>query len=675
MLGKRIPILLIAIWIALWILPWAAWLDPIPWLRLGVAMVIFTAPGMTFSLLLLRDQFDLPTHFVSGLSLSTLAVSSLGLFGRVLNLPFAFIEPSVFTIGLIALIILTLRTSPDQRLYKPSNSSYPSMVLLSIMLIAGSVMGTWYRFGGDSWSYLAYLTNWQQAEALNFRNVLFLPLFRDSIRFWFAMHPMVQALLADLSGLHGILLLGYYLGPVLVPIATLAAYCLYKELLRSDRQAVFAILIQLTFLYLLPDGFQPGASLFQRMPQDKAFAAFILAPVFFLGIRLILQNLTPRNLWFAFLAGASLTLTHPIILAYSVFIAGIYAAIITLTRRDFKTFSIILLILAVIIAPIAALRFVDDPEMGTNFAFDLDAALDLKRTEDRVSYIEGTPFYGFNLQIIEILTNTNTPSIWQTFFSQSYLWMLFASFIWSIFNFRKKNDLAPFITASALLVLLCAIPYTGWLVGYFVAARMLLRSTWLFPIGLAGMVLITELLGSIPTKSSTSERFVHTIQRSLQGFILLLCTILIVHFTTHHYAPRWQEFTKLSEYKTQLEEFTSLARHIDRNISEPSIFLASSIDLTNYLPGLSSKAKVVYFRHISFTPYSIDSKKAFKKDLKNVFSVSESVSLQKRLRILQKYEVQYVLLDRLSQVKYYNDYPDLFDIQPVGSFWIMTVRQ
>jgi hypothetical protein len=189
------------------------------------------------------------------------------------------------------------------------------------------------------------------------------------------------------------------------------------------------------------------------------------------------------------------------------------------------------------------------------------------------------------------------------------------------------------------------------------------------------MILVTESLGSILAKTSANERVIRISQRSLQGATLLLCTVLIVHFSTHHYAARWQEFTKLSEYKVQLEEFVALAHHIDRNISEPSIFLASSIDLTNYLPGLSSKAKVVYFRSELFTPYPIDSKKAFKKNLRNVFSPNESISLQKRLHILQKYEVHYILLDKPFQVQFYNAYPDIFDIQQVGSFWVMMVKQ
>jgi hypothetical protein len=104
----------------------------------------------------------------------------------------------------------------------------------------------------------------------------------------------------------------------------------------------------------------------------------------------------------------------------------------------------------------------------------------------------------------------------QTFFSWSYLWLLVLGLVWAIFNLRKKI-IAPFIAATSLLVLLCGIPYTGWLVGYFVSAGMLWRSPWLLPIGLIGIVLFAELLNFFLQKGSASVQPPDFGERSFSG--------------------------------------------------------------------------------------------------------------------------------------------------------------
>jgi hypothetical protein len=99
-----------------------------------------------------------------------------------------------------------------------------------------------YLFFIDDWSYLAYLTNWQYSTHLNFTEIIFGTTSTDLARFWLALYPMGQALLSDLSGVPGILLLGNYLEIFLVIIANLAMYHFARTLGLSRRSAGFSVL-------------------------------------------------------------------------------------------------------------------------------------------------------------------------------------------------------------------------------------------------------------------------------------------------------------------------------------------------------------------------------------------------------------------------------------------------
>src|SRR5215216_3844052 len=221
-------------WILLWLLPWALWLDALPWVRLGISILVFAAPGIGLSLLLLGKQLNLATHVVSGLAISVLLVGSLGLLGRLLNLPFSYIKPVFALTGLIVLILLMIHSRFEPQFYKPKRFSMITLALLLSMFVLGITTNLRSRFGGDDLSYLAHLTNWQHAQPLGFQDVVFGIGNLDPIRFWFAMLPMNWAFLAEISNLHGLLLLGIYLEPYLVVIAILTIYSVYEDFLKEE---------------------------------------------------------------------------------------------------------------------------------------------------------------------------------------------------------------------------------------------------------------------------------------------------------------------------------------------------------------------------------------------------------------------------------------------------------
>lgn len=664
------PALLVPLWILLWVVPWAIWLNSFPWIRMGLSVIIFSIPGMAVSLFLLGKRFTLPAHFTSGLAISVLLISFLGLLGRTFNLPYGFIKPVFALTGLAALLLLTKQLYTERELYKRKKISLITLASLLSIVAFGIFINLQSRFGGDDLSYLAYLTNWQHAQPLNFQEVLFESGELDSIRFWLAMFPMNLAFLAEISRLHGLLLLGLYLEPYLVIVSIIAIYNLYEDLLREELLTVGALLLHFTFFVLLQGTRQPGSTFFIRLSEDKVFAAFILAPVFFLVIRHFLESFTLRSGIFAFLSGLSLALTHPIILAYSIFITGLYVSIMTIVERNYKKFSIVITLLIIIVLPSVFLRFIDGP-LTARYAVDLQSALDAygNFSETRFSYIEGTPFYGFDLERIKIQTNeSKQENPLQEFLSWSYLWLLGAGFLWSLFNLKKKRTIAPFIGATSLLVLLCGIPYTGWVLGYFVSAGMLWRSPWLLPIGIIGVVLFAELLKFILPKILNSTQTKDLSQQTLFGSILVICILLITNFSINGYDSRLPLMIKPDGYTNRLKNLATLGNYLENNLERPSVFVAP-LELMDYLPGLSSKAKVVFFRTSAYTPRPVDLQK-----IGLIFSPDVSIPITERMHILRTYDIQYILIEDPLLRDYYASHTGFFNVQEISNFWVIKFQ-
>jgi hypothetical protein len=656
-------------WILLWILPWTIWLDSLPWIKLGISLIVLAVPGMSISFLLVGKRLNLPTHFTSGLAISVLLVGSLGLLGRIFHLPFEFIRPAFALIGLVGLFVLIYLSPARYELYKPKRFSLTTLALLLGMVILGIVINLQSRFGGDDISYLAYLTNWQHAQPLNFGPIIFESGDVDTIRFWFAMLPMSWAFLAEISNLHGLLLLGIYLEPYLLVIAILAIYNLYEDFLKKETLAIAAALLQFTFLVLLQEQRQPGSILFFRISEDKVFAAFILAPALFLAIRHFLSSFTFRTGALAFLCGLSLTLTHPVILAYSLFIVGLYTSIICILERNYKKFGVCMLLLIIIVLPAVALRFVDGP-LTTRYVNNLERAIHVYGEDSggRFSYIEGTPFYGFDLGRLKIkITEPDQENLLQAFFSWSYLWVLVIGFIWSLLNLRKKST-APFVFATSALVLLCGIPYTGWLIGYFLVAGQLWRSPWLVPIGFIGIVLAVDAAKYLSQKVSICAQANPNSERAILGLFSAICIILMSYSSIPRYAKIKQAVANRNTYQDNLERLSLLGNYLENNLEQSSIFVAPP-HIMKLLPGLSSKADVVFFRTNVYTRQPVDLDK-----LKLIFSPDASVPMKRRMNIIRRYQVQHVILTDHSVKDFYAHYTDLFKIQETNGFWILELR-
>jgi hypothetical protein len=360
-----------------------------------------------------------------------------------------------------------------------------------------------------------------------------------------------------------------------------------------------------------------------------------------------------------------MTLMHPVILAYSIFIAAVYTGIVVITGRSYKKLYIVGL-LAITVLPAAVLRFIDVPS-ASRYAFDLESALKTHYVEDRISNIEGTPFYGFNLERVKIPTNQSDQlSPLQFILSWAYLWLCGLGLLWSVLNLRKTA--APFIAATSLLLLLSAVPYTGWILGYFVTARMLWRTPWLLPIGLIGAKLLAELLGAVVPKLSWIKWTRITVERTTLSVIVLISISLTGYFSIYTYREIWKALAQLKSYRNSLENLSQLGDYLENNIKQPSIIEGGDyLDL--YLAGLSSKSKVVSFGNESSPLYPVD-----KEELNLVAIQDKSISIEQRIDIMEKYHIQYVLVDKRWLAEYYTKNPH-FRSKRIGDLWLLVFRK
>ena len=678
-----------ALFLLLWVFLYFArlgWLARLPWVQVAIGIVIFALPGIAASIYLAGKRLTFISHCTSGIAISIFFVGTLGFLGRVLHLPFAFIKPVFFVSGLLLFFAIKKQVTSDTEWYKPQRFSLITVILLILALAVPVAFTFLYRFQGDDFSYLAYLTNWQHAQALNFREVLFNTGQVDSIRFWLAMLPMNFAFLSELSNVHGVLLMGSYLEPFLVVIAVLATYNLYEDLFQSNNLAISALLLQLMFLIVRNSASYTGIIFFNRLSHDKSFAAFILVPIFFLAIRYLLDSFGVRSSVFVLLIGLSLTLTHPVILAFALFIAGVYIAIETLTRKDYKKLAVSLCLLAIIVLPAASTRIMQLPiviryipalaEVKTKGAFDLEAALNTNQINTRITYITGTPFYGFNVNLVRMGVGNPSTNNWiQSFFAWSYLWLLGLGLLWAIFNL-KKHPIAPFIAATCLLIALAAIPYTGWLIGYFVSARLLLRAAWMMQFGLIGTVLLNECFKYISSKITSDVHLKSQVSRErvVLGIISLITIVSIGVNLSAVNIPVLitRSSSTFNDYQSDLRSMAAFGDYLEQNLPNTSIVVAPPA-LRDYLPGLSSKAKPVFFRMSQFSLYTIDKPKT---DLLLSLPKTTSDLINDRINTLLTYHIGYIVTKSSSLKEYYiKTAPDLFQTKKVNGFWLIEFQK
>jgi len=665
-------------WLFFWFWPWQSFLPPTHWLQLGIGLILFTIPGIcVYGLLIDRPAITL-SHITSGFVISHLIFALLGTLGRFTHLSFEVIKLLMVFTGLILLMIYTpllLQKGTKTSIWHLNINKALPLASTLFVAVAACLVVSQRVIADDDLSYLAFVMNWQNSIHLDFNEIIFGVSEMAHSRFWLISAPFAQALLADISKTPGILLLGGYYEPFLVILAVLCWYELACTLKFSPQAAAASTILQLVFLLLLSEYLHPGASFYRQLSADKAIATFIIAPVFFQSLFRVLKHPTKPNLFIFFLIGLSLTLMHPVTLAYSIFIGGI---IILFNRKNINDLEkvITITILLAILLPQIALRFSNTYLQG-DIPYTSQEVFNQRGIESIISRWGDTQFYGFNPNILDmkIPYEKNIP-IPRQIMARGWLLLPILSAIFAL-KHRGKDPAAQFILACFLLGMLAGLPFTGWIIGYFISAYMLERALWLFPFGLSAIYTFSMLRDHTASKLAAnkpaSQKFIASSSWYLLSFTIVATFVFSLYLQENN-LPDFEKFIS----KSQRYQGLSLAgKELDNRISDRA-YVIGSPSLNDLIPGISWKSKLITFRitdPLNMSYYSDQERIERISDTQKLFN--KSTSAEDKLSLLKKYDVQFLFLQR-DDIRFFNDlitkYPDRIKPFEVGGVILVEIE-
>jgi hypothetical protein len=431
------------------------------------------------------------------------------------------------------------------------------------------------------------------------------------------------------------------------------------------------------FLLLLSQYLHPGAPFFNQLSVDKATATFILAPAFIQSVIWLLRKPAKNNIVLCLSTGLSLTIMHPIALAYSVFIGGLII-ILNINRSNFRTGLIAMMILLAILLPQVALRFVDTEAEG-DIIYDVEGIRSQQGFNNMISLWDNTPFYGFNPAILA-MTIPYEPRIPFPEPILKWVWLLIpiCAMIFSTQQLRQ-NYLAQYIFAGFLLCTLAFLPLTGWILGYFLSPWMLERATWLFPYGLSAVFFLLTI-----RDKTVLGRYMNALMLKLEMKTTLsewpLITITVFSSALILLFMREQGLPDLALFESKSQRYQDLARagqFLDHQIPRQAVVIGAD-DLNDLIPGISWKAKIITFRtsspsNLPFYALDIINERIVDKQM----ILSRGATPEVRLNLLRKYNVRFLLLRRSDYSLFKNlvsTYPSLFELTEIGRYVILMIR-
>ena len=675
-------IILSIFWLFIWFTPWQNWIKSNVWLTIGIALGIFIAPGASLYSLLNQKGSLKVNSITIGFILSHLILALIGTAGRLFRFSFTYAMHIFMILGFLFIIINLFRNNNytiSQKLTKKKMAQLVSYWPLMLITILAALMTIQRVITSDDLAYLAHITNWQHMPTLDFFDVYFGADKLKSSRFWIVSTPYSQAFLSEFSRVPGIILLSGYYEPYLAIISILCMYDLARTLKFSQRSAITAVILQILFLALLSDYLHPGAPFFSQLSTDKATAAFIFSPVFILfAIQLLYDTRKETGIIFM-LAGFSLSLLHPILAAYSVFIVSVISLFGT-NQSNYKKHFIMIAASAFTLAPQIAVRLIQH-EAQSSIPYSISNISQFRGLDNLVTIIEGTPFYGFNINILKM----HIP-YWERIPISpqiiSWIWIAIPIFVaFAAIKNLKDSYIKQYILATILLILFAGNPITGWILGYFVSAWMLERTTWLYQFGISAVFLLllfrnnTKIGKKLNSWRISSKRIIQiNFTQVALPIIWIGSILLILLFMREQMLPN---ITRLENSTLRHQELSLVGRYFDENVSGP-INVIGSDEINDFIPTLSWKAKVISYRPEDQSYpyfYSETEKKERWSDRQSLFS--REVSPHAKMEIIQKYKISFILVENYNLGKFkdiMSEYPTTFTTHSFGRYSLIEIE-
>lgn len=368
---------------------------------------------------------------------------------------------------------------------------------------------------------------------------------------------------------------------------------------------------------------------------------------------------------------------HPIALAYAVVIGGLII-VVGANRENYRAWLIPIFVILLSLLPQIVLRFVG-MRVEENVPYSLDVILNQNGIENMITLWRNTQFYGFNPHVLEMtFPYAAKISILDSWLRWIWLVIPVGALVFAI---RKltRSETAQYIFSAGVLCALAGIPFTGWVIGYFLSAWALERAVWLFPFGLSAVFLLTSIRWDTNIGQHLGDR-IKTFESRIRIPNLSLIIITIITSAVLLLYMREHELPGLDRFEKSIRRFSDIAQvgaYLDAH-NQTQVFAMGSDAVNDFIPGVSSNAKVVTFRTTDFFSMSLFPVSEIKQriaDRQMIFSAATSP--QTKLELLRKYDVQFIVLtgaDRELFADLLTAYPSVSTMKKVARFFVIQIK-
>jgi hypothetical protein len=444
--------------------------------------------------------------------------------------------------------------------------------------------------------------------------------------------------LAELSGIHGLLITGIYIAPALVLLSSISIYSLSKILNLSPIISFLAVIAQTASMLRLTTGNMVGNIFFDRLPEDKVAAAFVLSPVLIQVVVLFFDKPNKRRLILLAITALALMFTHSVILGMTVLICGFFSLITLAIMKNKIAFVQMVAVLGLITLIPFWLRLTEGEKL---FAFSIteyqDEGWDDILASPRLNILEDKRFYGVSPELLNGFP-------YELFLLSGFFGLLFL----------KRDKAGRYIVATIIALGLFTLPYTGWIFGLAFTPNQLWRLTWLMPFGISIAYLFHIFLEIIFDRLLWIPRH-YMILRNI-----LIIAIQLTFLAGAYYIMPWAKgnlgFGPMKPGSTRwYQEYIEIGNAIHENVPPNSNIVGGPNRATNDLiPSLSLDVRLISFRNErgGRTAALWDSMMGGDTDPKF------------RMALFDEYNVTYLLIreDVEWMDNLLNEYPDRFDI-------------
>jgi hypothetical protein len=200
-----------------------------------------------------------------------------------------------------------------------------------------------------------------------------------------------------------------------------------------------------------------------------------------------------------------------------------------------------------------------------------------------------------------------------------------------------------------ILITLATIPYTGWLLGYFVLPRMLARAAWFMPLGIGSVLLLISAKDYLKAHNIS----IGTLKLSSTVVGMVACSVFISPILFRASLPRAPHYIGVLNYYKQLAQ---VGTYIDSQSTKPVMGIALDYVDMQFLPGVSSQIRLISFRENNVNPHNffmsedeIDQRIHASDTIR---SLESTVSEDERCLLISEYDMRYVVARTEDAVSY-----------------------